>query len=100
MNQNTQARLIAAVAIGIVLGLVLHFHMSAEIHETRAQFLAAQGIRYDRLLMGSNSVVFMIIAAAALVCLAAGTYELVVALVKKLVSLFQGTGRGQGGQAP
>jgi hypothetical protein len=55
-----------------------------------------EGIRYDRLQIGSHSIAFAIIAMAALVCIAVGIYELVAAVVSKLMSLFRKASGAQG----
>jgi uncharacterized membrane protein YqhA len=89
MNPNTRARLIAAISIGILLGVALYFQQGRQLLEGRAQFIAEQGIRYDKLLLSSHSIVFAAIAATALVCIAVGIYELVVGIVKKIMSLIQ-----------
>ena len=90
MNANTQARLISAICIGVLLGIVFYFRQQADLHLTRAQYLAVAALRYDRLQLGVHSVLLAIIVIVGMVCIAVGIYELVVTIVKRIMTLTGG----------
>ena len=96
MKLSAKVRIAAVVLLGVVAGIGQHFYEAKELRLGRDAFLAAQGVRYDRLVglhhpIGAPIVAGILIAGAVL-----GLYELVAFALTKLFTNTTGDRRANG----
>ena len=78
MRTTGTGRVLAALFIGVIAGIYLHFRQSRWLAGGREAFLAAQGRRFDSIAM-HNDAVIMLIVGILLAAAAYGLYEVVAA---------------------
>jgi ABC-type sugar transport system permease subunit len=86
MKLDPKARLIAAVLLGLVVGVTLRLYNLKTFHMSRDEFLAGQAARYDRLLAVHPSAFTAIVVAILMVGVAVGLYELLAFAVARALS--------------
>lgn len=84
MTQSKASRVMAAIFMGLMLGLFIHFRQMRELSLGREGFLAERSHYFDQITK-VHSTVYMLAAGIILASIAIGLYELVAAVITRLV---------------
>jgi hypothetical protein len=84
MKQTKTGRVLAALFLGMVFGLFLHFRQMRYLGLGRDAFLAQQSRYFDQITR-LHSIGFMAIAGIILVAIGIGLYELIAAAVTRVL---------------
>ena len=84
MTQSKASRVLAAIFLGVMLGLYIHFRQMRNLGLGRDVFLARQSQYFDQITR-VHSTGFMLIAGILLACIAAGLYELIAAAITRVL---------------
>ena len=84
MKTSGTGRFLAALFIGVIGGIFLHFRQMRWLSEGREAFLAAQGRRFD-FIAAHNSTGLLVIVGLILAVMAYGLYELLAAGFSRVI---------------
>jgi hypothetical protein len=86
MQLTTKVRLISTVLLGVLGGIVLRLDELRQFGVSREAFLAAQSIRYDRVVGHFHPLATGVVACIVLAGTIVGLYELIVLAVTRILA--------------